>query len=127
MKLRVKGSSLRFRLTQGEVQRLCNDGRVEDKVAFGVGRDLIYRLSVDQELDIISASYDNNMIEVRVPEATIRRWSASDEVTLSHSQPVGSEQLRIAVEKDFACLAPREGEDESDHFPHPQGLTGKTC
>ena len=27
--------------------------------------------------------------------------------------------LNILVEKDFACLAPREGEDESDMFPHP--------
>jgi hypothetical protein len=34
--------------------------------------------------------------------------------------------LRILVEKDFACLAPREGEDESDMFPNP--LSGKeTC
>ena len=28
--------------------------------------------------------------------------------------------LKILVEKDFACLAPREGEDETDMYPHPQ-------
>jgi hypothetical protein len=31
--------------------------------------------------------------------------------------------LKILVEKDFACLAPREGEDESDMFPHPKAAT----
>jgi hypothetical protein len=29
------------------------------------------------------------------------------------------------VEKDFACLAPREGEDESDNFENP--TVDKTC
>ncbi len=29
------------------------------------------------------------------------------------------DSLKILVEKDFACLAPREGEDESDMYPHP--------
>jgi hypothetical protein len=28
-------------------------------------------------------------------------------------------KLTILVEKDFACLTPREGEDESDMFPNP--------
>jgi hypothetical protein len=27
--------------------------------------------------------------------------------------------LNILVEKDFACLAPRAGEDERDMYPHP--------
>ena len=29
------------------------------------------------------------------------------------------DSLKILVEKDFACLVAREGEDESDMFPHP--------
>ncbi len=28
--------------------------------------------------------------------------------------------LDILVEKDFACLTKREGEDESDMYPHPE-------
>ncbi len=28
--------------------------------------------------------------------------------------------LSILVEKDFACLAPREGEDDSDMYAHPE-------
>jgi len=30
------------------------------------------------------------------------------------------DQLSILVEKDFACLAPREGEDETDMYPNPK-------
>ena len=29
------------------------------------------------------------------------------------------EKLSILIEKDFACLAPRAGEDEADMYPHP--------
>ena len=33
------------------------------------------------------------------------------------------EKLKILIEKDFACLTERVGEDESDMFPHPEGET----
>ena len=33
--------------------------------------------------------------------------------------------LTLLVEKDFACLAPRPGEDESDMFPHPEADAGR--
>ena len=48
-------------------------------------------------------------------------WVDSDEVSISSEQQLDQGGLlKILVEKDFACLAPREGEDESDMFPHPQ-------
>ncbi len=47
MKLRIKGDSLRLRLTQGEVTALDTGGVVEEKVRFGGGAALIYRLRRD--------------------------------------------------------------------------------
>jgi hypothetical protein len=39
---------------------------------------------------------------------------------LAGAQPAAADaELRIVVEKDFACLTAREGEDESDNFPNP--------
>jgi hypothetical protein len=39
---------------------------------------------------------------------------------LASLQPTASDaELRIVVEKDFACLTAREGEDESDNFANP--------
>jgi hypothetical protein len=31
----------------------------------------------------------------------------------------GSERLRILVEKDWACLTARDGEEDVDAFPNP--------
>ena len=127
MKLRIRGDSLRLRLSQGEVRTLAERGTVEDAIGFPGGSRLMYRLSVDRKSVEISVTYIDNLIEVHVPETLAARWCGTDLVTLSGDQATGSGALRLAVEKDFACLAPREGEDESDNFPHPQAGSGQRC
>jgi hypothetical protein len=127
MKLRIKGSSLRLRLTQGEVHRLETEGEVAEQVQFGPGSKLTYRLRMDPQKPQIAASYGDNLIDIRVPRETALTWSHTDQVTLSHAQAVPGGELRIVIEKDWNCLAPRPDEDESDHFPHPDTGTGKTC
>jgi len=128
MKLRIKGDSLRLRLSQGEMRTLAERGEVEDKVSFPGRAALRYRLRVDQNNGEISATYGSNLIDVLVPRPLAERWCGTDLVTLSASQPLTAGELRIVLEKDWACLAPREGEDESDNFPHPEAARGaKTC
>ena len=126
MKLRIKGDSLRLRLTQGEVRQLDTGGTVEDQVRFGGGAALVYRLRRDAGIDALRASFAQGAVEIQVPERSARDWVNSDQVTLAATQAIAPDAaLRIVVEKDFACLAPREGEDESDHFANPS--VGKTC
>jgi len=120
VKLRIKGSSLRLRLTQSEIRALAQGHAVEEKVPFAAQSVLIYRLRCDSEIPEITANYTGNLIEIRVPERAARQWCDSEQVGLEYSQPVPGGPLRITLEKDFACLAPRAGEDESDNFPHPQ-------
>jgi hypothetical protein len=128
VKLRIKGDSLRLRLSQGEMQALAESGEVADHISFPGGVALIYRLRMDRNITSISASYSSDLIDIRVPRELSERWCGSDLVTLSASQPLAAGELRIVLEKDWACLAPREGEDESDNFPHPQaGRDAKTC
>jgi hypothetical protein len=127
MKLRIKGDSLRIRVTQGELKEFATQGRVEDSIHFGAGRALIYRLSIDPKSSQLTAQFEQDVIEVRVPEKSARDWSDSNLVTLENTQSQGGVELKIFVEKDFACLQPRDGEDESDHFPHPAAETGATC
>jgi hypothetical protein len=126
MKLRIKGPSLRLRLTQAEVRALADDGRVEEQVPFGGGQLLTYRLSRDAAAAQLMANFSAGVLDIRVPDALARQWCASEEVTLAASQPAGAHTLRIVVVKDFACLAPRTDEDESDNFPHPQS-GAKVC
>ena len=128
MKLRIKGDSLRLRLAQGEMRALAEHGEVEDKISFPGGATLRYRLRVDHKSYDISSSYASNLIDILVPRALSERWHGTDLVTLSGSQKTAAGELRIVLEKDWACLAPREGEDESDNFPHPEaGHGAKTC
>ena len=119
MKLRIKGATLRLRLTQGEIRALQERGEVEEQVPFAPNVSLIYRLRKDAAARQISASYRGSVVEILVPAATADEWCANQQVTLAQLQAVGGAQLNITLEKDFACLAPRAGEDESDNFPHP--------
>lgn len=126
MKLRIKGASLRLRLTQAEVHALGAGAVVEEHVPFGGGVQFTYRLRREPGTGAIRASLSGAVLEIGLPDEMAQRWCESQEVTLAGSQAAGSEELRITVEKDFACLAPRSDEDESDNFPHPDS-GAKTC
>jgi predicted 3-demethylubiquinone-9 3-methyltransferase (glyoxalase superfamily) len=127
MKLRIKGATLRLRLTQGEIRALQEQGQVEEQVPFAPNVSLIYRLRKNAAARQIGASYSGNVVQIEVPAAAADAWCVSQQVTLAHVQSVGSDALSITLEKDFACLAPRAGEDESDNFPHPEAQGDETC
>lgn len=128
MKLRIKGDSLRLRLAQGEMRTLAEHGQVADRITFPGGTALVYQVRIGRHDPVISVTYRDNLIEILVPQALAERWCATELVTLSATETIGSAELRIVLEKDWACLAPREGEDESDNFPHPEaGRGAKTC
>ena len=121
MKLRVRGDSLRLRLTRSEVTALAHDGLVEESVAFGPGRRLVYAIrSVPEGAPPVAATLDGTRIEVALPAPDVRRWAESELVGLEGVQDAGEgRSLRILVEKDFACLKPRPNEDDADAFPNP--------
>jgi hypothetical protein len=94
-------------------------GFTEDRVRFAPGAELVYRLAVAPE-GPLRADLAEGRISVTMPQREFERWLQPDEVSIRGEQPIdGDERLAILVEKDFACLAPREGEDESDLFPNP--------
>lgn len=119
MKLRIKGNTVRLRLTQGEVRALGESGQVQDCTEFPGGTALLYRVKSDDEIQEISITYKSNIIEVRVPVPLVAQWCTTEQVTLSATAVLTVGTLEVVLEKDFACLTPRPGEDESDHFPHP--------
>lgn len=120
MKLRIKGDSLRMRLTQGEVRALEEHGEVSDAVNFSPDSRLTYRVRRDAAVEALSASYAADSIEIRVPDAMALEWCRTALITLEYTRKGSAGELRLIVEKDFTCLVPRAGEDESDHFPHPK-------
>ena len=123
MKLRIRGDSLRFRLTQGEVAKLLAKDRVNESVHFSSATAdmLTYSLEVCEHTTQLSAHYENGEILVNVPTQLVESWANTNQVGIEYTQPLGEGRgLQIVVEKDFLCLQPRPGEDQSDSFPHPQ-------
>lgn len=128
MKLRMRGSSVRLRLTRGEVDALASKGRVEESASFPGGGRFAYALATGRDAARVTARFDGTTLLVTVPEAQARTWAGNEEVGFEAEERTESgETLRVLVEKDFACLKPREGEDDEDAYPHPKAETGESC
>ena len=106
---------------RGEVDTLRDEGIVRARTAFPGGREFVYEVESSPASVSPGASLSDCKITVRLPEDAVKEWADSEQVSITGEQRHSNgDTLDILVEKDFACLAPREGEDESDMFPHPQ-------
>lgn len=119
MKLRVKGNTLRLRLTKTEVDKFGKEGRVKESVHFGPAKEhhFHYEIAVTTA-DTLSATYEDNTIRVNVPQATAHLWVTSDEVGFEYETGTDNEHIHILVEKDFQCLH-RDVADEPDNYANP--------
>jgi hypothetical protein len=118
MKIRIKGNSLRYRLTRPEVERFSETGLVEERVNFGPGI-LAYALC-RTEAGELSATFGDSRITLYLPGALIDQWVHTDKVGFEHRMPLAGmeESLYLLVEKDYTCLD-NVSEDQSDNFPNP--------
>ena len=128
MKLRIRGNSIRLRLGESEVAQLVKEGRVSESTRFSPlpGSLLTYTVVVSPEEKEISATLADHEIKVSVPGELVREWANSSQVGLKQAQKINDENsLAIVIEKDFRCLEPRPGEDQTDSFPNP--AKGAAC
>jgi hypothetical protein len=118
MKIRIKGNSLRYRLTRPEVEKFHQTGYVEEKIGF-VGNSLHYCLCITNQ-EKLSASYYDNQITVYIPASRIEEWKTTEQIGFEEEMKLeGSEEtLHLLVEKDFTCLD-KITEDQSDNYPNP--------
>ncbi len=125
MKLRIRGNSLRLRLTKSEVARIAEGLRLEETIMFGLEphQRLSYALECSTDGENMKADYRDGRITVRLPQTVAREWAMTDRVSLDGEQTLdGSSDgavLRLLIEKDFACLTDRRGAEDADTFPHP--------
>ena len=118
MKLRIKGNTIRLRLTQSEVATIGADGSVKETTIFSPTSQFEYEVQA-REVAAIESEYQNNRMLISIPKAIARAWAVSNDVGIEAEQ----NQLKIIIEKDFACLSPR-GEEDSDTFENP--LSGQS-
>lgn len=124
MKLRIRGNSLRFRLTRTEVQRLgAGAGPIEDCVRFGPESALVYSVEgaeVTSPRATLTSTPTGTRVRLIVPQPQLTAWAHSDQVGFEAEQSTGDgHSLRILVEKDWNCLTSRPGEEDVDTFPNP--------
>lgn len=128
MKLRIRGDSLRLRLTRSEVGALMTGSAVVERMRLGPGTVFEYRLATDPAAREPRAELEQGALVVRLPVKTASDWANSETVGIEARQVNGADEgLLILVEKDFPCLTPRPHEDDSDAFARPASADPPQC
>ncbi len=119
MKIRIKGNSIRLRLTKTEVDTFAKEGRYEETTNFA-NKQLTYVLEAKTGISELEAQYLENVITVYFPAEEKDRWATGNQVGLSNQVAWNDpSQLSVLVEKDFTCLD-NTIEDQSDNYPNPK-------
>lgn len=118
MKIRIKGNSVRIRLTRSEVEKFGKEGYLEESTSF-INGTLKYALQISQDTDELSADMLNNNITMYVPAAMGDKWTNTNEVGYSNTIATPGGNLFLLLEKDFKCTDANVLEDQSDNYEHP--------
>ena len=121
MKLRIKGNSLRLRVSRSELERFLTGERIEETIHFSSepGAKLTYALQSASNGTMTEVRYSSQEITVLLSEGHIQEWSGANQAGVYSSVDIGPEGLlNLIVEKDFACLD-RSDEENQDTFANP--------
>ena len=111
MKLRIKSSSIRYRLTRTDVDR-AREGYLEDQINFA-GTPLVYALQLTEGNEL-TVSYIDNKITLSMPRKMIEEFIYTDVIGFDNQDG----DVYLLIEKDFTCLD-NVDEDQSDNYPNP--------
>jgi hypothetical protein len=121
MKLRIKGNSLRLRVSRSEVAKVLKGERVAETIQFAsdVAARLTYALEREPSVTMPTVRYTAAEVTVLIPADQALTWCLTDQVGIVENISLGSQgSLDLIVEKDFACLDLSD-EDNQDTFPNP--------
>jgi hypothetical protein len=115
MKIRIKGNSLRYRLTKTDVENFDRDGYLEETSHFGIQT---FKYALQRSMaGVLSATFSDNTITMYMPAVMALEWASTDRVGFENN----NSQMYLLVEKDFKCLD-TVAEDQSDNYPNPLSL-----
>ena len=119
MKIRIKGNSLRYRLTRTDVEIFAARGYLAEQTAFG-SEILTYALQRSERRPVVGPTFKNNQITILMPTAMAKEWTGTERVGFENTDV----NLYLLIEKDFKCLD-NVAEDQSDNYPNPLAVAGK--
>lgn len=125
MKLRIKGNSLRLRVSRSEVARLLAGDCLEETIHFTpeASAKFTYALQQDRLVSIPTVQYTLNKVTILIPSDQANAWSVTDQVGIAEDISLGGlGSLALLIEKDFARLD-RSEEDNADTFANPNAGT----
>jgi hypothetical protein len=127
MKLRIKGNSLRLRISRSELVRLLAGDKIEDTIHFAVAPEakLTYTLHLGTQPAPVTVQYEAQTLRVILCQDHALTFGQESEVGVYQTIEIGpSGPLDVIIEKDFACLD-RSDEENQDTFANPHA--GSTC
>jgi hypothetical protein len=121
MKLRIKGNSIRIRLTRTEVDNLAKNGYIEEQTEFG-NNALTYALQSKEGISRLEAAFDNGKVTMLVPANLLPSWPTNETIGFDNNMPLpNGKQLYLLLEKDFKCID-NSMEDQSDNYENPNSI-----
>jgi hypothetical protein len=127
MKLRIKGNSMRFRVSRSEVARLLAADPLVETIQFApeAGARFTFALQREPSVTIPTVQYTQNKVLVLLPAGQADAWGGTDQVGIAEDISLGEfGALTLLIEKDFACLDGSD-EDNEDTFANPNA--GAQC
>ncbi len=120
MKIRIKGNSIRLRLTKTDVANLKEKGIVSEKTVLAPGQIFYYELKADPAAVNISANFTDQKITVTLSADAFKTLTETDEITVQGNQENDeTDSLFLLIEKDLKCLD-ATFEDQSDMYENPK-------
>lgn len=121
MKIRIKDSTIRMRLSQTDIKSLYTQGEIISECRFGT--DSIFRYSINtiekSIKDAICAYLVGSHIKVEISKEDARQWYKTDLIGFEVEMDNGSQGgLQLLLEKDWKCMVDRD-EDQTDLYPNP--------
>jgi len=112
MKIRIKGNSVRFRLTRSDLSKLDSQHAIIETTEF-MSNTFLYEIHV-AEFDALAADLVDCHMILQLPRLMLNELVESDKVGFTGNSGL----ITLLIEKDFTCLENVE-EDQSDNFPNP--------
>jgi hypothetical protein len=119
MKIRIKGNSVRIRISKSELNEFAQSGVLQEETDFGLQKFSYKLIARDQESPL-DANYTGKAIEIYVNQHEAQNWANTELVGIKHYKPLANDNsLFLLLEKDFKCIDNEAMEDQSDNFDNP--------
>lgn len=116
MKLRLADNSIRFRLTQGDIERLASNGHVAGRIELGgTAGNFTYELVVTDGHGVSAIIFASGL-RVSVPRSRAEELAGSL-MGIYEKIPSGTgNEVRITIEKDLKCMNPGPSDDNPELY-----------